>query len=283
VLDQTRGRESPAHRRSAILVPTLAGAATCTRKHADAGAGGPCSSPVHVTGGAMSTPLFKAAEEFGARSMTAFTMGSSMTRREPSTRRQFSTTLPAVVWSRHGPRCGVLAGRRRAADDEARARRHRGIRLGCVLGTAVRDVVSVPGRRCRSERGCRCLRQDAGRGRQRGRAAGTDPCGVTEGTSACPGHRAGEPRPAQLAGCRSTARARTSATSRARSAPYTYWASVPSTAGPYRAAEQAGRVAPDIPVNHPGFVAPVLQLTLETGTQALVVAARVGLRGPRWR
>lgn len=182
----------------------------------------------------MSTPLFKAAEEFGARSMTAFTMGSSMTRREPSTRRQFSTTLPAVVWSRHGPRCGVLAGRRRAADDEARARRHRGIRLGCVLGTAVRDVVSVPGRRCRSERGCRCLRQDAGRGRQRGRAAGTDPCGVTEGTSACPGHRAGEPRPAQLAGCRSTARARTSATSRARSAPYTYWASVPSTAGPYR-------------------------------------------------
>lgn len=64
---------------------------------------------------------------------------------------------------------GVLAGRRREADDEARARPHRGIRLGCVLGTAVRHVVRVPGRRCRSNRGCRCLRQDAGRARDHGR------------------------------------------------------------------------------------------------------------------
>ena len=38
-------------------------------------------------------------------------------------------------------------------------------------------------------------------------------------------------------------------------------------------AADAGRVAQDIPVNHsPGF-APVLQPTLDTGTQAMVLAA----------
>ncbi len=41
----------------------------------------------------------------------------------------------------------------------------------------------------------------------------------------------------------------------------------------YRSAEAAGRVAQDIPVNHSPNFAPVLQPTLDTGTQALVVAA----------
>lgn len=41
----------------------------------------------------------------------------------------------------------------------------------------------------------------------------------------------------------------------------------------YRAAETAGRVAQDIPTNHNPAFAPVLHPTLETGVQALVVAA----------
>jgi hypothetical protein len=41
----------------------------------------------------------------------------------------------------------------------------------------------------------------------------------------------------------------------------------------YRKAEQAGRVFQDIPVNHSATFAPVLQPTLDTGTEALVVAA----------
>jgi hippurate hydrolase len=40
----------------------------------------------------------------------------------------------------------------------------------------------------------------------------------------------------------------------------------------YRAAAEAGRVGQEVPVNHsPGF-APILQPTLDTGTQALIVA-----------
>lgn len=41
----------------------------------------------------------------------------------------------------------------------------------------------------------------------------------------------------------------------------------------YRAAEEAGRVTQDIPVNHSATFAPVIQPTLDTGTQDLVVAA----------
>jgi hypothetical protein len=41
----------------------------------------------------------------------------------------------------------------------------------------------------------------------------------------------------------------------------------------YQRAKEAGRVARDIPVNHSATFAPVLQPTLDTGTQALVVAA----------
>jgi hippurate hydrolase len=41
----------------------------------------------------------------------------------------------------------------------------------------------------------------------------------------------------------------------------------------YRQAEASGRVAQDIPVNHSPYFAPVIHPTLDTGTQALVVAA----------
>ncbi|GAA1119013.1 M20 family metallopeptidase [Kribbella jejuensis] len=62
-------------------------------------------------------------------------------------------------------------------------------------------------------------------------------------------------------------------------APYTYWGIGGIDADTYRAAEQAGRVAQDIPVNHSANFAPVVQPTLDTGTQALVVAALAGLAG----
>ena len=55
--------------------------------------------------------------------------------------------------------------------------------------------------------------------------------------------------------------------------PYTYWGIGGIDAPAYQAAETSGRVAQDIPVNHSPFFAPVLQPTLNTGTQALVVAA----------
>jgi hippurate hydrolase len=56
-------------------------------------------------------------------------------------------------------------------------------------------------------------------------------------------------------------------------APYTYWFVGGIDAETYAAAEAAGRVAQDIPVNHSARFAPVLQPTLDTGTEALVVAA----------
>jgi hippurate hydrolase len=55
--------------------------------------------------------------------------------------------------------------------------------------------------------------------------------------------------------------------------PYTYWCIGGIDADTYHRADQAGRVAQDIPVNHSAAFAPVLQPTLDTGTQALVVAA----------
>jgi amidohydrolase len=55
--------------------------------------------------------------------------------------------------------------------------------------------------------------------------------------------------------------------------PYTYWFVGGIDAETYDAAEAAGRVAQDIPVNHSAAFAPVIQPTLDTGTQALVVAA----------
>jgi hippurate hydrolase len=47
----------------------------------------------------------------------------------------------------------------------------------------------------------------------------------------------------------------------------------------YRAAEQAGRVAEDIPTNHNPAFAPVIHPTLETGVEAMVTAALDALAG----
>jgi amidohydrolase len=55
--------------------------------------------------------------------------------------------------------------------------------------------------------------------------------------------------------------------------PYSYWGIGGTDPATYRAAEQAGRIAQDIPVNHASTFAPVIQPTLDTGTQALVLAA----------
>lgn len=62
-------------------------------------------------------------------------------------------------------------------------------------------------------------------------------------------------------------------------APYTYWFIGGTDPQAYAAAEAAGRVAQDVPVNHSAAFAPVLQPTLDTGTQALVVAALDWLTG----
>jgi hippurate hydrolase len=55
--------------------------------------------------------------------------------------------------------------------------------------------------------------------------------------------------------------------------PYTYWFVGGIDPGAYDAAETAGRIAQDVPVNHSARFAPVLQPTLDTGTEALVAAA----------
>jgi amidohydrolase len=55
--------------------------------------------------------------------------------------------------------------------------------------------------------------------------------------------------------------------------PYTYWGIGGIDPDLYRVAEEVGRVAQDIPVNHSAGFAPVIQPTLDTGTQALAVAA----------
>jgi hippurate hydrolase len=55
--------------------------------------------------------------------------------------------------------------------------------------------------------------------------------------------------------------------------PYTYWCIGGVDADTYHRAERAGRIAQTIPVNHSPTFAPVLQPTLDTGIQALVVAA----------
>ncbi|MFF0341297.1 amidohydrolase [Kribbella sp. NPDC004875] len=60
--------------------------------------------------------------------------------------------------------------------------------------------------------------------------------------------------------------------------PYSYWGIGGIDPDRYRAAEAAGRIAQDIPVNHSANFAPVLQPTLDTGTQALVVAGLAWLR-----
>ncbi len=55
--------------------------------------------------------------------------------------------------------------------------------------------------------------------------------------------------------------------------PYTYWGVGCIDPDTYRTAADAGRIAQDIPVNHSPNFAPVIQPTLDAGTQALVVGA----------
>ncbi len=59
----------------------------------------------------------------------------------------------------------------------------------------------------------------------------------------------------------------------ALSVPYTYWGIGGIDPDTYRRAADARRISQDIPVNHSPTFAPVLQPTLDTGTQALVAAA----------
>jgi amidohydrolase len=56
-------------------------------------------------------------------------------------------------------------------------------------------------------------------------------------------------------------------------APYTYWGIGGIDPDTYTAAASAGRISQDIPVNHSPNFAPVVQPTLDTGTQAMVAAA----------
>lgn len=67
---------------------------------------------------------------------------------------------------------------------------------------------------------------------------------------------------------------------RALGAPYTYWGLGGVDPAAYQAAEDAGRVSQDIPVNHSAQFAPVIQPTLDAGTEALVVAALAWLGAP---
>ncbi len=60
---------------------------------------------------------------------------------------------------------------------------------------------------------------------------------------------------------------------RAFGVPSSYWGVGGIDPDTYWAAEEAGRVPEDIPVNHSAAFAPVLQPTLTMGTEALVVAA----------
>jgi amidohydrolase len=60
---------------------------------------------------------------------------------------------------------------------------------------------------------------------------------------------------------------------KALGSPYTYWGLGGIDPDTYEKADKAGRIAQDIPVNHSANFAPVIQPTLDTGTEALVVAA----------
>jgi hippurate hydrolase len=55
--------------------------------------------------------------------------------------------------------------------------------------------------------------------------------------------------------------------------PYSYWGIGGIDPDTYAAAAAAGRISQDVPTNHSPYFAPVLQPTLDTGTQALVAAA----------
>jgi len=60
---------------------------------------------------------------------------------------------------------------------------------------------------------------------------------------------------------------------RALGIPYTYWGIGGIDPDTYRRAEESGRLGSDVPANHSPRFAPVVQPTIDTGTEALVVAA----------
>jgi hippurate hydrolase len=62
--------------------------------------------------------------------------------------------------------------------------------------------------------------------------------------------------------------------------PSVFWYVGGTDADAYRRAEQAGRVAQDIPTNHNAKFAPVIHPTLETGVHAITVAALDALANP---
>jgi amidohydrolase len=66
----------------------------------------------------------------------------------------------------------------------------------------------------------------------------------------------------------------------ALSAPYTYWGIGGIDPATYQRAAEAGRIAEDIPVNHSPAFAPIIQPTLDTGTEAMVTAALAWLAQP---
>jgi amidohydrolase len=66
----------------------------------------------------------------------------------------------------------------------------------------------------------------------------------------------------------------------ALSVPYTYWGIGGIDPDAYQQADDAGRIAEDIPVNHSPSFAPVMQPTLDTGTRAMVAAALAWLAAP---
>jgi hypothetical protein len=61
--------------------------------------------------------------------------------------------------------------------------------------------------------------------------------------------------------------------------PSVFWYVGGTDAETYRTAEEAGRVAQDIPTNHNAKFAPVIHPTLETGVQAMTAAALDALGG----
>jgi hippurate hydrolase len=68
---------------------------------------------------------------------------------------------------------------------------------------------------------------------------------------------------------------------RALGVPYCYWGIGGTDPQRYQTAEESGRIAQDIPVNHSAAFAPVIEPTLDTGIQAMVVAALAWLAPSR--
>jgi hippurate hydrolase len=63
--------------------------------------------------------------------------------------------------------------------------------------------------------------------------------------------------------------------------PSVFWYVGGTDADAYRTAQQAGRIAQDIPTNHNAKFAPVIHPTLETGVQAITTAALDALAAPQ--